>query len=96
MKKFIISLLIIASLATITVSATNIHSAKKRYNEWLETRETITIKVRSGDSIDEYWTKYAPEWMDRRSYRYEIQQLNDMDSCMIYAGQTIDLYVEAD
>lgn len=94
MKKLVLALLIIASLATATVSATTIYSTQKRHADWKANRQIITITVRSGDSIDEYWVKYAPEWMDRRDYRYEIKQLNNMDSCMIYAGQTLRLYAE--
>lgn len=65
-----------------------------RRTEWESTREIKTVYVNSGDSIDGYWAEYAPSWMDRSDYREAIKELNGIDSCYLYAGQTLKLYVE--
>ena len=62
--------------------------------EWEQTREVKHIHVESGDSLDEYWAEYAPSWMNRYDYREAIKELNDMDSCALYAGDIIKVYVE--
>lgn len=62
--------------------------------DWEQSREVITVRVHSGDTIDGYWAEYAPSWMSCEQYRYEIKVLNNMDSCTIYVGDTIKLYVK--
>ena len=61
-------------------------------NEWEENREVITIHVFSGDTLDGIGYDYKPEWMDVREYREIIRELNDLDSCMLYAGQELKIY----
>lgn len=68
--------------------------AKAQWSDWEQTREIKTVYVQRGDSVDGYWAEYAPEWMDRSDYREEIKELNNMDSCYLYAGQTLKIYVE--
>ena len=91
MKKFAVAAIIAvcASIATLTI----VRDAKAQ-TDWEQSREVITVRVHSGDSVDGYWAEYAPSWMSREQYRYEIKALNDMDSCTLYAGDTIKLYVK--
>ncbi len=42
--------------------------------------------------IDYFGSRYAPDWMDLREYRTQIMELNNMDSAMLYAGQTLYIY----
>lgn len=90
----LIAICILTSAYCIAVAAQKHTEATSEYEAWLQTREVITITVCAGDSIDGYWVEFAPDWMTREQYRYEIQELNDMDSCTIYAGDTIKLYMK--
>ena len=98
MKKQVMIVVVLFCIAFsaygITVAAQRYTEATTEYEAWLKTREVITITVLPGDSIDGYWVEYAPDWMTREQYRHEIQTLNDMDSCTIYAGDTIKLYMK--
>lgn len=58
------------------------------------TLQPVTIRVQCGDTLYGYWIEYAPNWMSYSQYLYEIMELNNMTSCSIYAGQTIQVYVE--
>ena len=78
----------------IAVFCNNIIADARRQNDWEDNKKAITIMVQSGDSIDGYWVKYAPSWMSREQYREEIKELNNMTSAMLYAGGTIQVYVE--
>lgn len=91
MKKIAVAAIIVfcISVATFTI----VRDAQAQ-TDWEHNREVITIMVHSGDTLDGYWAEYAPSWMSRDQYRYEIQTLNDMDSCMLYTGDTIKLYVQ--
>ena len=91
MKRLAIAAIIVfcTFVATFTIARDT-----QAQTEWENSREIITVVVCQGDSIDGYWAEYAPSWMGREQYRYEIKALNDMDSCTIYAGSTIQLYVE--
>jgi hypothetical protein len=61
-------------------------------SEWLKNREIIAVTVPSGAGIDYFGSRYAPDWMDLREYRTQIMELNNMDSAMLYAGQTLYIY----
>ena len=63
-----------------------------RYDEWMKNAEIITVVIQRGDTIDGYYVQYAPEWMDRYTYRQLILDLNHMNNCDIYAGDIIKLY----
>ena len=63
-----------------------------RYSEWKATREIHLIRVESGDSVDGYWSEYAPSWMDRSDYRTEFKELNNLDSCHLYEGDFVKVY----
>lgn len=91
MKKIAVAAIIIFCIAIATFTIAQDAQAQ---TDWEQSREVITITVRSGDSIDGYWAQYAPSWMSREQYRYEIKALNDMDSCTIYVGQSIMLYCQ--
>ena len=88
--KTIIALFLIA---IITVATFTIINDAKLKSEWAENREVITITVQMGDTIDGFWAEYAPNWMDRHEYRAEIMELNGLNTCSIYVGQTLKLYV---
>lgn len=91
--KIIAILALLALVIGCVVGVNNMLEAEKaRYNEWVETREVITIIIEKGDTIDGYYAEYAPEWMDRYEWREEIRDLNNLKSCAIYAGETIKLY----
>lgn len=98
MKKRIMIICVVFCIAfsayCIAVAAQRHTETLSDYDAWLANREVITITVLPGDSLDGYWVEYAPSWMTREQYRYEIQTLNDMDSCTIYAGDTIKLYMK--
>jgi hypothetical protein len=88
------NLAIILVLAIVLIAAiSTISNDIKRQSEWTENRETITIRVGYGDTIDGFWAEYAPDWMDRNQYRSEIMELNNLNNCNLRAGQTLKLYV---
>lgn len=89
MKKLLITATAILCIFAISTKTINEHQRQK---DWTENRETITITVQYGDTIDGYWAEYAPDWMGREEYREYIKSLNNMTSCAIYAGQTIKIY----
>jgi hypothetical protein len=93
MKKFAIAAIIIFSISIATFTIVRDAQAQ---TDWEHNREIITITVHNGDTLDGYWVQYAPNWMSRDQYLYEIKTLNNMDSCTIYAGDTIKLYVKGD
>ena len=94
MRRLFIILLILISTIIVIAGCRNIQVDAQRQEEWKNSRQVITIVVESGESIDGYWAKYAPEWMGREQYRSEIKELNNMVSAMIYTGQKIQVYVE--
>ena len=85
---------IIALTMAITTPIVAVARDNARRAEWEQTREVKLIHVECGDSLDKYWAEYAPEWMNRYTYREAIKELNDMDSCALYAGDIIKVYVE--
>ena len=90
-KKVIIATLVAASIFAMPVSvAIREHT---RFTEWESTREVMLIRVMPGDSVDGYWAEYAPSWMSREDYRAEFKELNNTDSCHIYAGDFVKVYV---
>ena len=91
MKKIAVAAIIIFSISIATFTIVRDAQAQ---TDWEHNREVITITVHSGDTLDGYWVEYAPSWMSRDQYLYEIKTLNNMDSCTIYAGNTIKLYVK--
>lgn len=94
MKKIITFAIIITMISTVWAAAHTISEDKALHNEWENTREVITVRVQYGDTLDGFGYEYKPEWMDVREYREQVKDLNDMTSSMLYAGQTIKLYVE--
>lgn len=90
-KTIIATALAIAVLAAPVASLVNEHNNR---TEWEATREVITVPVHAGDSVDGYWAEYAPSWMDRADYRREFKELNNCDSCYLYAGQFVKIYVQ--
>ena len=94
MKTIVRSSIIILFVAVIIIAIVNIHSDAKRQSNWESNRSVITIYVERGDSLDLYWSRYAPSWMDRYDYRAAIMELNGMTNSMLYAGTTIQVYVE--
>lgn len=96
MRKLLTFTTCIVVLIAIICAITTGVQARTLQEEWEESREIITIVIERGDSIDGYWAEYAPDWMDRYEYRKEIMELNNLDSCMIYAGDIIKLYIEGD
>lgn len=91
MKKIAVGVII--TLCVVLTTFTIVRDAQAQ-TDWENNREIITVMVHQGDTIDGYWVEYAPSWMSREQYRYEIQTLNDMESCMLYIGDTIKLYVQ--
>ena len=94
MKKFNTILILVLVIATIVVTFTTVSADMQRRSDWENNREVITVYIDYGDTLHGLWAEYGPSWMDRREWTYEVMELNDMDSCMLYAGQTLEIYVE--
>lgn len=94
MKKALTVIVLAVIIAVNVLAATVIASDFRQQEEWEDTRQVVTICVQYGDTLYGYWIEYAPNWMGYEQYIHEIQELNDMESCSIYAGQTIQVYVE--
>ena len=94
MKKFDIIIICVTIIAAMIVAVTTVSADMQRRYDWEEHREVITVYIDYGDTLHGLWAEYGPSWMDRREWTYEVMELNDMDSCMLYAGQTLKVYVE--
>ena len=94
MKKALTVIVLAVIIAVNVLAATVIVSDSRRQDEWEDTRQAVTICVQYGDTLYGYWIEYAPKWMGYDQYIYELLELNDMESCSIYAGQRIQVYVE--
>jgi hypothetical protein len=94
MKKSCIIFTAIVLVITMVVAVQTVSADAQRRSHWEEHREVITVYIDYGDTLHGLWVEYGPSWMDRREWTYEVMTLNGMDSCMLYAGQTLKLYVE--
>ena len=85
------------TIVTIAVAIVIIRNNKhdKMIDEWLENGKVIAIQVNPGDTIDGYWAEYAPSFIDRYEWREIILELNNMQSCNLYAGNIIKIIKEA-
>lgn len=54
-------------------------------------RSYIAVTVKEGDTLWDLAKEYGPEGADIRRTVYEICKLNNLQSCCIYAGQTITI-----
>lgn len=84
---------IILTIALVTLVGVKAYSDNNRHSEWENTRGITTVTVGNGDTLDDFGYQYKPTWMDVRQYRDEVMALNDMTSAMLYAGQSLKLYV---
>jgi hypothetical protein len=96
MNKIIKAVSIVCVLVIMILAISTIRADAKRQENWEATREIITIRIKSGDSLDGYWAEYAPEWMSREQYRSELKELNHLTSALIYADDIIKIYVEGE
>ena len=94
MKKFAIIIMCVTIIVTMIVAVTTVSADMQRRSHWENTREVITVFIYYGDTLHGLWAEYGPSWMDRREWTYEVMELNGMDSCMLYVGQTLKIYVE--
>ena len=94
MRKLFAVLCTVVAVAIIVVCANSLRADAQRRSNWEDSREIISVVIQPGDSLDGLWAKYGPHWMDRRDYRIEIIELNNLDSAMLYVGDKIKLYVE--
>ena len=83
---------IITIVACIIVLATD----SNPQDDWINTRQVITIKVQPGDTVDGYWAEYAPDWMSRGQFRAEFKSLNNVQNCYLIAGTKVKIYVEGE
>jgi hypothetical protein len=90
MKKLCTALLVLLIVAVVGVKA---YSDNSKQAEWENTRSIITVRVPQGVGIDHFGAMYKPSWMDIREYRYQVMELNEMDSAMLYEGQQLQVYV---
>lgn len=93
MKKLIIVVVLLIIAVNVLVAAIVVSDFRQQ-KKWEATRQPISIRIQYGDTIYGYWIKYAPNWMSYEQFLYEIKELNNMTSCSIYAGQTIQIYIE--
>lgn len=93
-QNFLVSFTAIITVVLLVFSVKVVYADHMKQVEWEESRETIVITVKSGDTVDGYWAKYAPDWMGREQYREEFKQLNRTNSCGLDVGDKVKLYVE--
>ena len=90
MKKI---LTVILALLCITLVGVKAYSDNGKQTEWENTRTVMTVIVDKGDTLDDFGYQYKPDWMDVREYRQKVMELNNMNSAMLYDGQSLKLYV---
>ena len=49
------------------------------------------ISVSAGDTLWSISCKYKKSGQDVREYVYELRELNNLDDCIIYPGQVIQI-----
>ena len=81
-KKRFISVISVIALIVITLFS-NCYSAKKV--------ETENYTVSAGDTLWSISCKYKKSGQDVREYVYELRELNNLDDCIIYLGQVIQI-----
>ena len=91
MKKLLVICCLVMCICAI---AFRVFQMKQARNEWVSTREVIEVVVGSGDTLDGYYYQYAPDGIDKRQWRQDVLDLNDMDNCMLYAGDVILVYAQ--
>ena len=84
---------VLAAASIVTLTVGTIYRDYQNIHEWESTREVHLIRVQSGDSVDGYWAEYAPSWMTREEHRQEFKELNSTDSCHLYEGDFVKVYV---
>ncbi len=84
--------LVITLLALIVFTIMNLQGA---YSS-AYTIETEDYWVKQGETLWSIAQKYTPDGYDIRKMIYEIKQLNEMDTSMIYSGDKILIPVIAD
>ena len=94
MKRLFVILVLVFTAVLLVITTKVVYADHVRQTEWENTREVITIYVQSGDSVDGYWVKYAPDWMSKEQYREEFRELNNTSSCALYKGDRVKVYVE--
>lgn len=93
MKKLVFTLAIAFTIFLIVLAVKVVYADYTRQAEWEENRETITIIVQYGDTVDGYWAEYAPDWMSKEQYRREWMELNRTHSCSLHKGDRVLVYV---
>lgn len=68
-------------------------SFSENSSEETEIHRTEQYLVRSGDTLWEIAMKYKQTQEDPREYIDRLMAMNDMSNAMIYAGQTITVYI---
>ena len=53
--------------------------------------ETEDYMVSTGDTLWSIASEYKKEQQDIREYVYQLRELNNIDDCIIYPGQTIKI-----
>ena len=96
-KKIMLTTIIATTLiSTVWAGAHTLNERAELEANWESTREVITVRVCSGDTLDGFGYEYKPSWMDVREYREQIKDLNDMSTSTLYANTTIKLYVQGE
>ncbi|MCS6712385.1 LysM peptidoglycan-binding domain-containing protein [Brachybacterium sp. EF45031] len=58
--------------------------------------DTLVVQVEAGDTLWAYAEEYAPEGMTASQFVHEVQQLNNLPTARLTAGQTLELPVAED
>lgn len=93
MKNIKLALVIVPIIIVMTLCGFKIHNDNTRLDEWKNTAVVYSISVQPGDTLDEIGYEYKPSWMDIREYRWYLQELNNLETSMVYIGQELKIYV---
>lgn len=83
---------VVLAIASVLTIAVQMHQNKQREDEWLNNRRIETVVVAKGDTLYDIACEYKPSWLDWREYSYDIKQLNNLDSSVIYTNDTLLVY----
>lgn len=94
LHKYLLSILAygIITIAALIVCGIIYHDVT-RQNDWEAHRTIIETPIGWGDTLNEIACKYKPSFMSINEYTYHLRELNDMTDSMLYAGQSLKVYV---
>jgi hypothetical protein len=91
----IITVIVIIVIAMITIATirNDARSKQEALEAWVSSREIVEVVVQPGDTLSGLYYQYAPKGIDMYPWIEDIQELNNMSSCNLFAGDRLLIYI---